>query len=111
MGEGQIAKRKVDRQRLHVFEIVPAGRGIAIVSDGHRTGQSFERVIIIDIRDKPLALIDMKVLAVAGDDAGGFLSAMLQRIQAKIGQVSGFLVAIDAEDGTFVMEFIGGDHR
>jgi hypothetical protein len=35
---------------------------------------------------------------------------MLERIQAKIGEVCRFLVAVDAEDGTFVVELIGGDH-
>ena len=38
MGERQIPKRKVDRERLDVLEIVPPGRGVAIVTDRHRTG-------------------------------------------------------------------------
>jgi hypothetical protein len=50
--------------------------------------------------------MDMKLLAIARDDAGGFLSAMLQGIQPKIGQVCRFLVAVNTEDGTFVVELV-----
>lgn len=60
----------------------------------------------IDIRDKSLPLMDMKLLAIARDDAGGFLSAMLQGIQPKIGEVCRFLVAVNAEDGAFVVKLI-----
>jgi hypothetical protein len=38
MGKRQIPKRKVDRERLDVLEIAPPGRGVAIVTDGHRAG-------------------------------------------------------------------------
>ena len=107
MRERQIAEGKIDRERLDVLEILPSGGGVAIVADGHRTGELLERVGIIDIRDKPLALMDMKLLAVAGDDAGRFLSAMLQRIQTKIGEIGRFLVAVNAEDGTFVVKLVG----
>ena len=65
---------------------------------------------IIDICDKSLPLMDMKMLAIARDDAGGFLSTMLQGIQSKIGEVCRFLVAVNAEDGTFVVELVWGNH-
>ena len=64
---------------------------------------------IIDIRDKPLPLMDMKLLAIARDDAGGFLPSMLQGIQSEIGEVCRFLVAVNAENRTFVVELIGGN--
>lgn len=47
------------------------------------------------------------MIAVPRDDAGRFLSAVLQRIQAEIGQIGRFLVAVDAEDGAFVVKLIG----
>jgi hypothetical protein len=61
----------------------------------------------IDIRDKPLPLMGIKLHAVARDDPGGFLSPMLQSIQSKIREVCRFLMAVNAEDGTFVVKFIG----
>jgi hypothetical protein len=39
----------------------------------------------------------MEVLAVVGDDAGCFLSAMLEGVEAERGQRRGVLVAEDAE--------------
>ncbi len=51
----------------------------------------------------------IEMLAVSGHDAGGFLSAMLQRIEAKISQIRRFFVAIDAEDGALVVELVGAD--
>ena len=66
-----------------------------------------QRLLGKDIRDKAHGLFDMKMLAVAGHDARRFLSAMLQRIQAKIGEIGGFLMAVYAEDGTFVVKFVG----
>ena len=50
--------------------------------------------------------MDMKMLAIARDDAGGFLSAMLEGIQPKIGEVGRFLMAVNTEDGTFVVELV-----
>src|SRR5439155_23086649 len=44
--------------------------------------------------------------AVAGDDAGGFLTAMLEGVETEVGKVGGFGVAEDAEDTTFVVEMI-----
>jgi hypothetical protein len=48
----------------------------------------------------------MKLIAVARDNAGGFLAAMLQRVKSEIGEIGGFGVAEHAEDTTFVMEMI-----
>src|ERR1700675_3050059 len=48
----------------------------------------------------------MQVGAIAGDDSGGFLPAMLQRVEAEIRQLRGFFVSEDAEDTTLVVEVI-----
>src|SRR6185436_5224241 len=48
-------------------------------------------------------------LPVGGDDAGAFLAAVLQRVQAEVGEVGRFGVAEDAEDAAFVLELI--EHR
>ena len=62
-----------------------------------------------NIGDVALSLLNVKLLAVVGDDTGGFLSAMLQRVEAKVGKVRSFLVPVDAEDGAFVVKFIGSN--
>jgi hypothetical protein len=46
--------------------------------------------------------------AIARNDASGFLAAMLQRIEAEIGEVGGFGMTEDAEDTALVVEVIVG---
>ena len=55
--------------------------------------------------------MQVQFVAVAGNDAGGFLAAMLQRVEAEIGEVGGFGVAEDAEHTTLVVEMIVGEWR
>src|SRR5207247_4061132 len=58
---------------------------------------------------QPHGLFPMELLAVVRDDAGAFLAAVLQGVQAEIGEVGRFLVPVHANDGAFVVEFVGGD--
>ena len=69
-----------------------------------------KRLGTIDIRDKPFPLMNIKLLTVARDDTGGFLASMLQGIEAEIRQVCRFLVAIDAEDRTFIVKLIRSNY-
>ena len=55
-----------------------------------------------------MARWSIEIGAIAGNDAGGFLAAMLERIEAEVGEVGGFGMAEDAEDATFVVEVIVG---
>src|SRR5258708_10950107 len=53
--------------------------------------------------------MNVEFFAVAGDDAGGFLAAMLKGVETEIGEVRRFGVAKDAEDTTLVVEMIVGE--
>ena len=44
--------------------------------------------------------------AVEGDDAGGFLSAMLQRVQAEHGQRAGIGMAENAEHAALLVQLV-----
>src|SRR5258708_2846033 len=48
----------------------------------------------------------VQLLAVAGNDAGRFLAAMLEGVEAQIGEVRGFGMAENAEDTAFVVKMI-----
>ena len=48
----------------------------------------------------------MEVLAVEGDDAGGFLAAVLQRVQAERGDGGGVGHVPDAEHAAFLVELV-----
>ena len=47
--------------------------------------------------------------AVAGADAGALLSAVLQRVEAQVGQLGGFGMAVDGDDAALVVELIEHD--
>ena len=53
--------------------------------------------------------MDVQIVAIAGDDAGGFLPAVLQRVETEISEVGGFGMAEDAEDTTLVVEVVVGE--
>jgi len=50
--------------------------------------------------------MDLEFGAVACDDAGGFLAAMLESIKAEVSQIRGFGMAKNAEDATIVVEML-----
>ena len=49
----------------------------------------------------------METLAVEGDDAGGLLAAVLQRVQAERGDGGGVGMAEDAEHAAFLAQPVG----
>ena len=60
--------------------------------------QTSDHVDLVEVvADEAEAALGMEVLAVVSDDAGCFLSAMLQGVEAERGQRRGVLVAEDAE--------------
>ncbi len=54
----------------------------------------------------PIAREMRQLLAVGGGDAGALLAAMLQRVEAEVGEVGRLRVAEDAEDTALVLEFV-----
>lgn len=53
--------------------------------------------------------MNVEVLAIARNDAGGFLPTMLQGIEPQIGEVGRFLMAVNTEDGAFVVKLVGSN--
>jgi hypothetical protein len=50
--------------------------------------------------------MDEELLPIARDDARGLLTSMLERVEPQVGQVGGFVGAVDTEDAAFVVEMI-----
>ena len=78
----------------------PVG-GISRVADGQRAGKAREHVAGKQIGDQAHAFVKFHPLAVGGRDARRFLPAMLQRVQAQVGKLGGFRIAIDGYHATF----------
>ena len=106
MGDGDEALGGVDADGLGVEQRRVAGGGVARVADGHVAGELGEHVVGEDFRDQAHALDVGEVLAVGGGDAGRFLAAMLQGVEAEIGLARGVGMAVDGDYAAFFVELV-----
>ena len=92
-------------QRLHVAQDGGAGGGVADMADGGVAGQALDHLAAGEgVADEAEPAFAVEAAAVEGDDAGGFLAAMLQGVQSERGDGGGFGVAEDAEHAAFLAE-------
>src|SRR5437660_11166848 len=108
VAECDLALVAIDHDGLRVKQRFVAGGGVARVADGQTARESREDAGLENLFNFAHGTVHVKLSAVAGDDAGGFLAAMLQRVKTEIGEVRGFGVAENAEDTTLVVEMIVG---
>ena len=84
--------------------------------DGGESVQSFNDALASkNVANQPDAAMGWKLRPVEGDDSGGLLSPVLQRMQSERGMRGGFVIAENAEDGAFlvklvVLERVRGQH-
>ena len=108
MADGKAAGIELGKQRLHVAQNGPAGGRIAHVADGGIAGQAIDHLAARKrVADQAQAALGMKTRAVEGDDAGGFLAAVLQRVQAERGDGRGVGVAENTEYAAFFAQPVG----
>ncbi len=108
MGDREAAGGELGEQRLHVAQDGAAGRRIAHMADRGGARQPLDRRRAGEmVADQPEPLLRMEPLAVEGDDAGRFLAAMLQRVQAERGDRGGVRVAENAEHPAFLAQAVG----
>ena len=102
----QLALVAIDDDGLGVDQRGVAGGGVARVADGGGAGQARQHRGLEDFLHQAHALFEVQRGAVGGDDAGGFLAAMLQGVEAEIGELGGFGVAEDAADTAVIVKLI-----
>ncbi len=107
--ERHLAFVAVDYDGLGVEQRFVASRGVARVADGQAAGKLGENAWLKNFLDFAHGAVEIEFRAVARDDAGGFLPAMLQGVEAEIGEIRGFGMAKDAEDATVVVEVVVED--
>ena len=79
---GEAAVGKLGEEGLHVAQAGAAGGGVARVADRAGARQPVDhRLLGEGVADQADMALDVELAAVIGDDAGGFLAAMLQRMQ------------------------------
>jgi hypothetical protein len=63
-------------------------------------------VLAEDVADQTDMALGDELFAIKGDNAGGFLTAMLQRVQTERGQGASVFVAKDAKNAALLVQFI-----
>ena len=107
VGDGEAAGIDVGEQRLHVAQHGLAAGRIAIVADGDVALQPLDHGGAGEVvADEAHAALGVELLTVVGDDAAGFLPAMLQRVQSQRGDGRGFRVPENTEDPAFLAESV-----
>ena len=102
VADREAAAVELGEQRLHVAQDGFAGGRIAHMADRRHAGQAVDHLAAGEVvADQAHAALGMEPLAVEGDDAGGFLAAVLERVQAERGDRGGVGMAEDAEDAAF----------
>ena len=84
MGNGKPATCEIRIERLHVPQARATGGGVPNVPGGHHAGKFGDGILsgeILDDVTKPAT--HEEIGAVIADDTGGFLSAMLKRMQSE----------------------------
>ena len=106
VGEGDASFVALDGDGLRVEEGGVSGGGVTGVSDGETAGEAGEDVGGKDVGDEAHGLVAVNVAAVGGSDAGGFLSAMLQGVEAEIGELGGFGMVVDRHHAAFFVQLV-----
>ena len=103
VADGETAGIEFGEQRLHVAQDGGARGGVADMADGHIAGQALDHLAAGEgVADQAEAALGVEAAAVEGDDAGGFLAAMLEGVQSERGDGGGLGVAEDAEHAAFL---------
>ena len=107
VADGEAAEREIGEERLDIAHRHLAGGGIAHMTDGGMAGKPPHHLLRAeDLADMAHAAVDVKLLAVIGDDPGRLLAAMLERVEAEGCQGPRFGMAVDAEDTAFLAEMV-----
>src|SRR5438128_404019 len=106
VAERDFALIAINHDGLRVEERFVAGGGIARVADGAAAGKFLQNIGREDFFDFAHGAVGVKFGAVARDDAGRFLAAVLERIEAEIDEFSGFGVAENSNDAAMVVEVV-----
>ena len=76
------------------------------MSDGKLARQVRQRRRREDVRHVAHRLVTVDLPAIARRDSGAFLTAVLQRVQAQIGEVRRLRMTIDGDDAALFVELV-----
>ncbi len=110
VGEREAAELQVGEQRLDVAQHGLAGGGVAVVADRRVALEPLHhRLAREDVAHLAQIAVGVELPAVVGDDAGGLLAAVLQRVQAQRGVGGRVRAPVDAEDAALLARLVAGE--
>src|SRR3974390_3844977 len=93
VGNGNLAAGAIHRERLSIANVGGTGRGIPSMPHRNFADHVVEDIALKDLRDQAHPLVSMELLAVGGDNARAFLSAVLKGVEAVVRQFGGVWVS------------------
>src|SRR5690348_4677545 len=107
MADREAAEGELGEERLHVAQDGVAGRGIADMADRGMAPELLDHGLLVEaVGDMTHLAMGVETLAVEGDDAGGFLAAMLQGVQAENGVGGGLIDPVNAYNAALFLEMV-----
>lgn len=107
MRDRETAGRQVGEQRLDVAQRRLAGRRVADMADRRRAAQLANDVVAVEIAgDMSHRAVGMKILAVEGSDARGFLATVLQGMKAQRHDRRGAVGAVNTKYAALLAELV-----
>ena len=80
------------------------------MANGKSATQRRQNLLREDVRNRAHGFMGARGKAIRRDDAGGLLSAMLQRVQSEVGELFGFWVREDRYHSAFIVKFVRDMH-
>ena len=80
--------------------------GVTVMADGVDAYQVFDYVLFEDVGDEAHLAMRDQPPAIRGNDTGGLLAAVLQRVETEVNHVGGFRMSVDSHHRAFVVELI-----
>ena len=115
VGQGKRSTAGHQHHRLGIANLAAARRRIAVVANGQMARHALQHLLVKHLAHQAHVLVEAHlVLGIKHSDAGRFLAAVLQGVQAEIGEVGHGL--IPGQDGVDAAGFLGlvgtlVDHR
>ncbi len=100
-----VAVVEAEDERLDVVDAAGTGSGIAHMADRPVSLQTFDFAFVAEhLGQQTRAAMTDEMTVIVGDNAGAFLTTMLQRVQAEVGESGGVRVAPNAENTAFLVD-------
>ena len=107
MGDREAALGEIGEQRLDVAQRGLAGGRIADMADRGAAGELAHDLVAVEIAgDVAHRPVRMELRAVEAGDAGRFLAAVLERVEAQRDEARGVVGTPDAEHAAFLAELV-----